>query len=191
MNDGNCLAPWTCRTVVCGPPVWPEKVEGSCKWNAKLIYSSDSLGSAFDRRRQLCSSAFPGLLRSPNDRPPKHGFLLLANGPYNCFPFHHSLMSETGLPLSPTWRTLRNHHHCHGPLSNQQPLGKRPGLLGESWLLKMLKTAWEIWRAPPRLLWLKSWMSNSVCLCLYLLARSLEKVCGPVKSLCVGEPWQP
>ncbi len=110
-----------------------------------------------------------------------------------CFPFHHSLMSETGLPLSPTCRTLRNHHHCHGPLSNQQPLGKRPaGLLGESWLLKMLKTAWEIWRAPPRLLWLKSWMSNSVCLCLYLLARSLEKVCGPVLSLvCVGEPWQP
>ncbi len=29
------------------------------------------------------------------------------------FPLHHSLMSETGPPLSPTWRTLRNHHHCH------------------------------------------------------------------------------
>ncbi|KAK9965678.1 hypothetical protein ABG768_004755 [Culter alburnus] len=28
------------------------------------------------------------------------------------FPFHHSPMSETGPPLSPTRRTLRNHHRC-------------------------------------------------------------------------------
>lgn len=29
------------------------------------------------------------------------------------FPFHRSPMSETGPLLSPTWRTLRNHHRCH------------------------------------------------------------------------------
>jgi len=28
-------------------------------------------------------------------------------------PLHRFPMSETGPPLSPTWRTLRNHHRCH------------------------------------------------------------------------------
>ncbi len=76
--------PWTCRTVVCGPPVWPEKVRGvlQMKCQAYLFFRQfrvciwQKKTAVFLRIPLACSVG-------PNDHLPMHGFLLLANGPYN------------------------------------------------------------------------------------------------------------